>query len=646
MTRLQLYSEQYRPEGNIDARAARRAIGRPHLRFWEVVLRESLQNSWDARLASARSIKFSVHGYFATSKQIQTLRDEVFAEEPAGLGLHDLLEGDEVPLLVITDSNTKGLQGPTRADLATSEPTHFVDFVRNIGRAEDKAIGGGTYGFGKGVLYEASACSTIIVFTRTTANGRMVSRLMGIGLGDSYNDGKLRRTGRHWWGVPDPDTGAEPLTGPNAEDLATRLGMNRVPGAETGTSIAIIGPLAGEDGVSLVEIVEKLANAATHWAWPHMIGSGEGATINFAFEAEGHEIVPPQPTHPAYRHYVGAYRRASAITQGKEVEPSYPWQDVRLRAERPKRDLGVLVFKNVPREQLATDDAPTDVPVDHVALMRDPRLVVRYLDVPKNAQGLATIGVFVADPGMDEDFAKSEPVAHDDWAPENLRTERYERNPVRQALEKIRKAFKTVPIAISPDQGDEQSSGAVRMANSLGDLLAGIAPGVDPRVIPPPAGPSGTGQPVPFAAAPSTADGADGSPSGGSSTPDAPRPRPGRRRTEPEAAVAGPPRLAMHGTQLAAVFPVRVSVPDGVSVVVSAEPRVVLDGGAAESATDRPANADIPEVLGWSVNGGPNSGGRTLSLSDVGESTAEVWVSQPPDTAVTIVVSVGPSAAR
>lgn len=642
MIPLQLHSEPYRPEGNIDARAARRAIGRPHLGLWEVFLRETLQNSWDARLPEPnKAIRYGVEGYWATAGQIQVLRDEVFTDQPSNFELGEYLDSGEIPILVVTDSRTKGLQGPTRADLATDEPTHFIDFVRNIGRAQDKRIGGGTYGFGKGVLYDASVVSTIVVFSRTTYRGAPVSRLIAIGQGDPYNHGTKRYTGRHWWGVEGETTAAEPLTGSPAEALAARLGMNRIPEGETGTSIAVVAPLA-PNGETLDEIVDSIANAAMHWAWPHMIGTGSGATIDFKFVADGAEVTVPQPSvHPLYRHYAGAYRRATAILGGKEVVPAWPWEDLPIRSERPKAELGVLVYKHVQRENLVSEDGPENPPTDHVALMRDPRLVVKYLDVPQAADGRATIGVFVADPSVNERFAQSEPVAHDDWAPENLRTEKYQRNIVKQALEKVRRTFRNTPSSAQAEAVDDQASGAVRLANALGDLLAGIAPGVDPRVSPID---NDRSQPYRGSGAESRAGGSgagSGTSSGQRAGPDSGAGSVGgRRRSEPAVTVVGSPRLAMLGTRLAAVFQVRVVVPEGKPVVIEAEPRVVLEGGVAESASDRPAGADLPATMGWATDGGSPDGKATFVPTVAGESLAELWVSQPADTAVTVVVRI------
>ena len=44
-----LSSERYRPEGGAGGDAVRRAIGRPRLDRISVLIREAVQNAWDAR---------------------------------------------------------------------------------------------------------------------------------------------------------------------------------------------------------------------------------------------------------------------------------------------------------------------------------------------------------------------------------------------------------------------------------------------------------------------------------------------------------------------------------------------------------------------------------------------------------------------
>ena len=120
-------------------------------------------------------------------------------------------------VLEIADFGTSGLGGPVHADVVEEgEATDFVDFMRNIGSPRDTHLGGGTYGYGKTSLYRMSACSTILVHSRSRHGGRLVERFMGCQLGEPYavrqGSDKGRYTGRHWWGRRCDDI-VDPLEG-------------------------------------------------------------------------------------------------------------------------------------------------------------------------------------------------------------------------------------------------------------------------------------------------------------------------------------------------------------------------------------------------------------------------------------------------
>ena len=379
---------------------------------------------------------------------------------------------------MITDFDTVGLRGPTPADLATSEPTDFVDFVRNIGRDESKGLAGGTYGFGKAVLYGASFCSTIVVYTRTLAGGRRTSRLIAVALGTSYTSMRGKRfTGRHWWGVPDRHTSIEPLTGDEADALAAQLGMSAIPPGSTGTSIVVIAPRGTYEEESLEEIVQRIALAATWCAWPHMKGAVDVPSIRFSFTYEGKEVQRPEPVeHPVLRHYVNAYRRALDVLKSPPGDPppsSWPWELHEIASQRPARRLGAAAFRRFPPIQGPMNDSPFGDVSSSIALTRNPRLIVKYLDVPRHPDGQSTAGIFVADPHLDQEFAASEPVAHDEWVPANLQLEKYERNPVKQALDKVREALQRCPPESVADRGTGIFAGTARLSSYLGGILTG-----------------------------------------------------------------------------------------------------------------------------------------------------------------------------
>jgi hypothetical protein len=621
---LHLYSEPYRPEGNIDARAAKRAIGRPRMDKWAVFLRETVQNSWDAKLPAGRRIGFSIDATRLDSEQTEVLRSEVFGSRPKlGSTLATTLKSP-VSFLLVTDRGTRGLQGATRADRTATEKADFVDFVRNIGRAEDKDLGGGTYGFGKGVLFEASSCSTILLFSRTTFNGKPVARFMAISLGLSYDSGGRRYTGRHWWGVKDKDTGAEPVTGREAERLASAVGMNSILRGETGTVLAVVGPVVEDE--DLDALVQRIADAATWWAWPHMVGT-DGPTIDFSFSSEGRRISGPDPlTDPVLRHYVEAYRRAShLLSSDDDGTGEWPWVAKRVTSQRPFASLGVLSYRHYPGIGAAPVRAVTGTAPSmgsHVALMRNPRLIVRYWEAPPDPTGQGTAGVFIANPRKNGDFALAEPVAHDDWVPDNLQLQRYERNPVKIALDRLRAEFSQGARHSLAPPAAGSDSGATRLASAIGGLLA---PG------------SGDG----------TSDARIQRPQGGRGRPSKQRPpasgrEPGLRSGTAVVAGEGVLRWADHGIEVE--FPVAAEIGDGVGIRITAEARVVLDGGVSEAPEQAPLGADRPAVLGWTdaATGEWLARGRVIQLTGPLPAGLGLRVHQPADSAVTVHLDVEP----
>lgn len=598
MKALKHYAEPYAAQGNIDARAASRAIGKPQMDPWDVFLRETVQNSWDARRGAQGGVTYSVDAFWPTRQQVTLLKNSVFRNRLLDSPLAEFLAAhiDEQPVLIVTDRGTKGLGGGTRADRvdASGEPRDFVDFVRNVGRAADKALGGGTYGFGKGILWQVSNCSTVIVYSRTMYRGEPVSRLIAIGHTDSYSVGRALYTGRHWWGVDDPETSVEPLTGAAADELARELGMTRLGPGDTGTAIMVLEPMASEAAETLDEIVSRIASAALWWAWPHMVDR----TIEFEFSCDGEPIEAVRPEeHPVLRHFASAYSRAAAVdAEGA----SWPWHGDVVMMQRPELRLGALVWRNLQADDLRRAEDDRIEIKSHVALMRQPRLIVKYMEVKPNPQGLGTIGVFVADGRLNDDFAKAEPVAHDDWQPNLMGLEKGARNPVRRALENIKQVFQALAVVVPPeDSSQARRKGLVHLATSIGDLVLGS--GDAARIDRPPSGGGG--------GAPKTLT----------------------------AKVVGRPTLALIDGERVASFGIAVRVPPAsvFPVRVRAVPKVLTENGSEEAADE-----DAPALRGWRVDdsiGRPSD--EEVHIVVPGEHRIEVLLAIPDDTAATLTVS-------
>jgi hypothetical protein len=633
------HSERFPSSGGVGARATHRALGPQRLRFWELFLRETIQNSWDARISPEGPISFGLHAWYAPPAQRAFLRDAILTDPPPQLGIPAILASDPLPLLAVCDSGTWGLSGPTRADMDPAAVpggrTDFVDLTRDTGRRASKGLAGGTYGFGKAVLCQASAVSTMVIYTRTTLPGPDASRFIAMAIGtDEYQDQGVRYTGRHWWGVA-RDGIAEPVLGADADDVAATLGLRDLITGPTGTAVMVIAPRtpADEDPTDLGGIIKSAGDAAAEYAWPHMIAiESSKPTIDFSLTLDGSPQHPPDPaTDARLRVFAEAYVRCQQLLDGIVAEgDDWPWNLRMLRSLRPTCQLGPFAWRH--HGSIAAPVPGADVRSE-IALIRSPRFVVSYLEVPRHPSGQSTSGVFLAEPALDHDFAEAEPPTHDTWIP----TKGKHFDPVRRVMKQIVDILKPRP-ATGPSPSAREEPGVVTVASSLGGLLDGQHAGGDVRVPSPPStalpstvGPGGRGGGTGSTAG--TGSSANGS-AGGAGTA---RSRAAAQR--PSVRYEGQPRLLVTEGRRAVEFFFTVNKPPGhAEVQITARPDVFIDGGRE---TEPPAGAEVPEVLGWYDRATRSVWpGQDLVVTEDGESRWSVVLSQPSDAAVTVALSV------
>lgn len=494
---LQWYGEQFPPHGALAAEGFGKLLGRPHLDPLTVLVRETAQNSWDARLPRT-TVRFSIDGFTLDDEQWNALAYEVYGDVPdEGLPLiWDAFEKASLDVLVISDRGTKGLGGPTRADQPTDGPTDYVDLLMNVG-VGGHDLGGGTYGFGKTIAYVVSSARTIIVHSRTS-NGlpRPETRLIASAIGDRFVHKRKRYTGRHWWGR-EKGGAPEPLTGRAAEKLARAIGFPGFADDESGTSIMVVDPGFGDRDPG--DAMRFLADAITWNLWPKMVRDRGRTPMSFSVSWNG-EAVPvahPDDVPPlqgfaqaldAVRTHDGPFKR----DDGLEV--------VEVRAQRPNRRLGRLALytfvarpRPLPKRAHDSEDGDEEIePLNaaaftgnahHVALIRAPELVVAYLPGPELPDTTVEWGgVFICDEDLDGAFAASEPPTHDDWQP-LLVEEKRDRRVVNVALREIRD---TARSRMGEARGPERAgtSSVARVADALAGLVGGqpgAGPGRGPR---------------------------------------------------------------------------------------------------------------------------------------------------------------------
>jgi hypothetical protein len=478
MTVLARYSEPYSPSGSVSAEGAKNALGRPKLSLPELLVREALQNSCDARDPSSDApVTFSLRLGNLLPGHREALRESLLDRPSDGLPLHLSLQKDRLPALFIEDRGTVGLGGPTRADIAVppGAPTDFVDFLRNIGTPPDKQFGSGSYGYGKSVLFRASAASTIVVYSRCRLHaGVQQSRLIATALGTGHVDDGVRMTGRHWWGSPDPVVGAEPLLDERADALASDLGFERM--GETGTSIMVIDPALG---LTHAEAGAQLLDAALLYAWPQLADVPGVPRLELSVSVDGAQLAVPDPARDQ--------QLAGFVAALRKVHQS---NSVPILCRKPKQVLGKVAFEAVspaPLQDTRADDEDRGarrifaLGLNHVALMRRAHLVINYRSgPPHHVPGVAWSGVFVADDGVDDAFRDSEPPSHDEWNHELLPPGSRERTFVKMAKSRIDEAALdevAPPVTFRPGGTGGEPLG--RLADQLSDL---VSPLDGPRV--------------------------------------------------------------------------------------------------------------------------------------------------------------------
>ncbi len=484
---LELFSESVSPNGNIQAPGIINQLGRPNLDPITILVREAVQNSWDARANNNQTVNFSLSGWSLNDKQLGFLRKAIFLKRPQNHTLPlDRVLSENVDVLAIYDHGTLGLGGPTRADIITGnkEARDFVDFLRNVGQPSDREHTGGTYGYGKAAFYMLSKAQTILVYTRCFFNGRYQSRLMASALGNSFIQKDKAYTGRHWWGQLIKGI-VEPIFDEKADEFAKNLGMRIFSTNESGTTVLIIAPnfnsekisdqldlFHNKEGRSPFQALNFAAESILWYFWPKMVG--EKPAMKFSVSWQGNEISIPSPeNYPPLKGFIDSM---TLLKQGKSPN-CLNHHLSQITSQKPTKIIGQLALHmfQISRGNIFEthyDDAEKFSGLTHhTAIMRQPELVVKYISGPiLTNEWFGYGGVFISQKDEDEIFANSEPPTHDNWVAESL-TDRKSRTIVRVALRNIAAEMDNFakPASATNSQGILVPLGS--FANELGKSL-------------------------------------------------------------------------------------------------------------------------------------------------------------------------------
>ncbi len=616
MTTPTWWSQPFPPTGAIASEGIRNQLGRPPVDPLTVFVRETAQNSWDARIGDRPTeYRLEISTVAPTHRpNWERLLSPPHGREPH-LGIGRLVRTPNLRLLSVVDRGTRGLGGPTRADELAVDRRDWVSFVLNVGEKRDTFQGGGTYGYGKAVLYRLSRVGTILVYTRTAVpDVGLESRLIGIAMRDSFDgretptDEPRPFTGRHWWGDVRKDH-VEPLRGTDADTVARSLGLQPFAEDESGTTLTVLDPDLDEfEGIE--EAARHLANTIAWQLWPIMLPEREEKRLIAEVRAGGTTFPVPDPadTYPLEM-FVAAYRRQR--DGGGTV----------LECRNPKRVLGRFAVEHefvVPMTPGSASVAAecAGVPGDphHVCLMRSPELVVRYLEQTETGSvNRAYAGVFRTDDSLDDVFAASEPPTHDQWVHEQLSG--HDKTFVRVAFRRIREQLAGYKAAVVATVRAEGGTALGAASNFLGGIVA--AAFARPDAVPQ-GGTSGGRGPV------GTVGAGDGG-SGGSVRPSS------IPRDKIRIIALTEPAVNEHEGRIVLVQ--RFSITGPGPVLLQARLSVGLGDRARED--EAPVGAARPRVLSWATPDGRH-GSETCIVASPSE--VELAVLPAPDTITDITV--------
>jgi hypothetical protein len=423
MTTARWWSQPVAAEGSTASEGIRRQLGKPHLDPLTVLIRETAQNTCDAALPGGGDVEFAVRLHRLSGNRLAGWKDFLLPEPPgSALGIADAMERSPL-LMTLSDRGTTGLGGPLRADESPQdgERPDFVNFIRNVGERKAVDLGGGSYGFGKGILYNVSRCHLIVADSICVFRGRRQRRLIGAALGDGFTHGGRRWTGRHWLGIPE-EGHTRPLIDDEAEAMATRLGLPRFDDSATGTTVAIVdvdlGRRQGQDGDAVrdpEEAADYIVSTMLWNLWPRMIRGRENRLVCSVRRDGFFNEVPDPEQLIELAPFVKAYRALSE--DGRHQIPP--------RKAEPKEIGRFALAKGmapVRPSPLVAAAAPFEGRAHHCARMRHADLVVDYLSGEAAADELVQYGaVFRSSPEADPYFAEAEPPTHDDWVLNGLR---------------------------------------------------------------------------------------------------------------------------------------------------------------------------------------------------------------------------------
>lgn len=405
MIKLELFNPGPGPK-SISGSSTTQLLSGSQMDDMTVMLRETVQNSWDAR-GKSEEIEYEYKGILLSDEEIANL-SECIGHEKYGSRVVNYIQENNRSGIQISDINTLGLIGDITYDNNHKEISRFLKFVFEVGNSEQGIGAGGSFGYGKASIYKASSIGTVAIYSRIKL-GLFYEERFIIKSIDRFESKKNNASDVYWWGeeiyYPGNSHSASmlPLTGEMAADVAESLGMNVLRDDQTGTVILIYEPFIDLDEDQnemeshgfptaerdvfdkLKDVVTEMQRTSIHHFWAKYSNHSKGIIFKFSIrDLNGYtktlDMADPYRISPYNR--LLECLNTSRVAKDEFIETETKKM---ISTSRPSEQLGILSWF----ELTDTDINPTYLHFFNsgkscVALMRNVEFVVKYMDVYVN----------------------------------------------------------------------------------------------------------------------------------------------------------------------------------------------------------------------------------------------------------------------
>lgn len=477
---MEVFEYPYNPRvGGTTTTAITRTLDSTSLSQTEVLLRESVQNSYDAKLKNEKPLEMFFNCYRFSKQNISDIQKLIGRD---GINKY----GQELVLkifsssynLEISDRNSTGLTGKAgfQEDDNSKEEEKFHHFVYMTGNDDNKdEFSGGSFGFGKASLYKYSGLRTVAIYSRVRKDTSFETRFILCRIDERIKN----NSSRCWWGTighyKDGTNYAAPLLNNDADYAAKCFNMKPFSVEETGTDVLLL------DVSNQKELQDKIPNSTfehtfkdlfpeliLHWFWSKTNSPKFEKRINFHLMFEDKDFSDRLLNPGNYYPYNYFLKSLNTYYESQEIDETKGIFSVEKL--RPCQFIGKIVLKksNVKEYKLKYLESSFSNPT--IAWMRDVEFIVKYFPSYQNLkEGKTAFGIFHTNFELESYFRAFENQTHDEWNFKRQKVAEYDYDfigPIPQAInQSVRKLY-----GIN-DSIDASSTVSAGLAEQLGSFL-------------------------------------------------------------------------------------------------------------------------------------------------------------------------------